>query len=79
MTPREYLARYIHDNGGVPATALKLGIPYSSLAAISNGNRGIGKDLADRMCRADPLLDRNRLVWVRPLPREQRQPQAASA
>lgn len=69
MTPRDYLRAYIDRHGGVPATAERLGMPYSSLAAISNGTRGVSPKTAKRMASADPLLDANRLVWIRPIPR----------
>lgn len=69
MTPRDYLTAYIERHGGVPATARHLGMPYSTLAAINNGTRGISPKTARKMAAADPLLDANRLVWIRPIPR----------
>lgn len=65
MTPREYLAEYVERNDGAPATAKRLGIPYSTLAAILNGYRGISPQMADKMHKADPMIDRNQIVWVR--------------
>jgi plasmid maintenance system antidote protein VapI len=65
MTPREYLNEYVDRNGGAPKVASKLRIPYSTLAAIINGQRGISAQMADRMHAADPLIDRNQIVWVR--------------
>jgi plasmid maintenance system antidote protein VapI len=67
MSPREYLAEYVERAGGAPECARKLGLPYSTLAAICNGQRGISPAMAERMNKADPMLDRNTLVWVRPL------------
>lgn len=65
MTPREYLMQYVASKGGIPSCADKLKIPYSTLAAICNGYRGITPQMADRMHKADPLIDRNQIVWVR--------------
>ena len=65
MSSREYLDAYIAQNNGVSATAARLGIAYSTLANIVNGYRGISPGMAQRMVKADPLLDANRLVWVR--------------
>lgn len=70
MTPREYLLAYIDQHGGVGSTALRLGMPYPTLAAIKNGTRGISPKTARKMVAADPLLDANRLVWVRPITSE---------
>lgn len=69
MTARDYLNAYIDQHGGTAATAARLGVPYPTLAAIRNGTRGISPRMAQRMVTADPLLDANRLVWVRPTPR----------
>lgn len=69
MDPRTYLKHYADQHGGtVAAVATRLGIPYQTLAAVYNGNRGIGHKLARRMAAADPLLDANVLIWVRPVP-----------
>lgn len=65
MTPREYLSEYVGRNGGAPKCAQHLGIAYSTLAAILNGYRGISAQMADRMHAADPMIDRNQIVWVR--------------
>ena len=65
MTPREYLAEYVERHGGAPKVAQRLGIPYSTLAAICNGYRGISPQMADKMHKADPMIDRNQIVWVR--------------
>ena len=66
MTPRDYLNEYIGRHGSIGAAAEHLGIAYSTLAGICNGSRGVGRKLAQRMTAADPLLDANRLVWIRP-------------
>jgi plasmid maintenance system antidote protein VapI len=66
MKPREYFLEYVQQQGGIPQTAAKLDIPYPTLCSICNGYRGISKEMADRMAKADPFLDANRLVWVRP-------------
>jgi hypothetical protein len=63
---RAYFTDYVRRQGGLYAAAKKLKTPYSSLAAIANGGRGIGYALADRFCRADRTLDASLLVWVRP-------------
>lgn len=65
MDPRDYLLAYIDREGGIPQVAIKLGMAYPTLAAICNGHRGISPKMAERMQRADPILDRNRLVWIR--------------
>ena len=65
MNERDYLTRYIDSKGGISATAKILGMPYSSLAAIANGYRGISPKQAKKMFAADPMLDANRLIWVR--------------
>lgn len=63
---REHLSAYVRNAGGLREAAARLRIPYSTLAGVCNGNRGIGTKLALRMAAADPLLDAQRLVWVRP-------------
>ena len=65
MTPREYLVEYVERNGGAPECARRLEIPYSTLAAIINGQRGISAQMADRMHKSDPMIDRNQIVWIR--------------
>lgn len=67
MSPRTYWQNYIDKHGGLVAIVDRLGIPYSTIAAVSNGWRGIGHKLAQRMAEADPSLDASVLVWVRPL------------
>lgn len=69
MDPRDYLRAYIEAKGGIAATASHLGMPYSTLAAINNGTRGVSPKTAKRMAQADPLLEANRLVWIRPTKR----------
>lgn len=56
---------YIKRCGGVGAAAERLRTPYSTVAGICNGSRGIGRDLAARFAKADPSLDEKVLVWVR--------------
>lgn len=68
MDAREYWNHYVTENGGPNGVAAKLRIPYSTIAGICNGNRGIGHRLAERMAAADQLLDAKRLVWVRANP-----------
>lgn len=70
MTPREYWSLYVEQNGGIAGTAKRLGVPYSTLASVTNGQRGIGKALAQRMKAIDPLLDEKQLVWVTPMQAE---------
>jgi len=69
MTPHDYLKAYIKQNGGVAATAKRLGLPYSTLASFANGHRGVSPRMARRMKDADPLLDANQLIWIRPTKR----------
>ncbi|NLA68294.1 MAG: helix-turn-helix transcriptional regulator [Gammaproteobacteria bacterium] len=64
VSPRDYWAKYVADNGGPAAVAAALNIPYSTIAGVCNGSRGIGRRLAQRMADADPSLDREVLVWV---------------
>ncbi|HXI14751.1 MAG TPA: hypothetical protein VNM48_00170 [Chloroflexota bacterium] len=65
MDARDYWDHYVkrHD-GGMSEVAAALDLPYSTIAGICNGSRGIGRDLAQRMSERDPLLDENVLIWV---------------
>lgn len=65
MDARDYWNHYVEQNGGPVGVSKKLTIPYSTVAGICNGSRGIGRALAERMAQADPILDRGKLVWVR--------------
>lgn len=67
MDARPYWNHYVETNGGPVGVAAKLDIPYSTIAGVCNGSRGIGHSLASRMAKADPILDANKLVWVRPI------------
>jgi plasmid maintenance system antidote protein VapI len=67
MEPRTYFDNYVAKHGAMAAVAERLGVPYPTLAAVCNGQRGIGHKLAQRMAEADPSLDASVLVWVRPL------------
>lgn len=67
MSPRDYWRSYVNDNGGMAPVADRLGLPYSTIAAVTSGHRGIGHKLAGRMVKADPSLDVTILIWVRPL------------
>ena len=69
MDARTYWNTYVDDNGGPAKVAAKLAIPYSTIAGVCNGTRGIGRDLAARMHRADQSLDASVLLWVRPIKR----------
>jgi hypothetical protein len=62
--PRAYWATYVEQNGGAVRVAARLAIPYSTVAAVCNGSRGIGRRLAVRMAKADPMLDPGRLALV---------------
>lgn len=64
MSPREYWCHFVERHGGLLAVSTRLGIPYGTIANITNGNRGIGRNLAQRMADADPLLDPRVLVFV---------------
>jgi len=64
MNPRTYWNQYADKQGGATGVACRLGIPYSTIAGICNGSRGIGRALARRMAEADPSLDEAILVWV---------------
>lgn len=65
MDARNYWNHYVEQVGGPTAVAAKLEIPYSTIAGVCNGSRGIGHRLAQRMAKADPLLDAQKLIWVR--------------
>lgn len=65
MDARTYWNHYVEQNDGPVGVHKKLRIPYSTIAGICNGSRGIGHDLAQRMVKADPLLDLSKLIWVR--------------
>lgn len=67
MDARTYWQHYVESNGGPVGVSERLGIPYSTIAGVCNGSRGIGHELASRMALADPMLDPQRLVWVRPI------------
>lgn len=64
MNARAYWNQYVELNGGPVGVAEKLRIPYSTIAGICNGSRGIGRATARRMTDADPTLDPAKLVWV---------------
>ncbi|GAB2494109.1 hypothetical protein [Arenimonas alkanexedens] len=65
MDARTYWKAYVEKKGGPTKVAELLGIPYSTIAGVCNGSRGIGRDLAARMAAADPALDASLLLWVR--------------
>jgi plasmid maintenance system antidote protein VapI len=69
MDARTYWNAYVEQKGSPTKVAEHLGIPYSTIAGVCNGSRGIGRDLAAKMAAADPTLDASMLVWVRALPR----------
>lgn len=64
MSPRNYWNHYVDKHGGPSGTSSHLGVPYSTIAGICNGSRGIGRGLAKRMAKADPSLDELILIWV---------------
>lgn len=64
MDPRTYWNGYVERCGGIQATAERLRTPYSTIACICNGTRGIGRKLARRFADADAQLDETVLVWV---------------
>lgn len=66
MDPRAYWNGYVDRCGGIQATAERLRTPYSTIACICNGTRGIGRKLARRFAEADAELDETVLVWVTP-------------
>jgi len=71
MNPRDYLNEYIDLCGGIPATAERLGVPYSTLCSICNGYRGISPGMAERISiGSNGVLDRNKLVWIRATKKE---------
>jgi plasmid maintenance system antidote protein VapI len=65
MNPRAYWNFYVVTHGGASVVARRLGIPYSTIAGVCNGSRGIGPRLAKRIHEAEPLLDPSQLVWVK--------------
>lgn len=71
MDARTYWNSYVETNGGPTGVAAKLDIPYSTIAGICNGNRGIGRSLAKRMAERDSSLDASRLIWVAPIKRDE--------
>lgn len=64
MDARTYWNTYVERNNGPVGVASLLDLPYSTVAGICNGSRGIGRRLAQRMSARDPLLDKDVLVWV---------------
>lgn len=67
MNARAYWDEYVKRHDGIAGTASHLGLPYSTVAGVCNGSRGIGRNLAERMAAKDGLLDPKTLVWVRPI------------
>jgi hypothetical protein len=68
INPRARWDAYVARKGGVKAVSEALGIPYPTIACITNGSRGIGHRLANRMAsRSNGELDAEWLVWVRPI------------
>lgn len=67
MNARQYWDSYVERIGGLAAVATRLRTPYSTIAGITNGSRGIGHSLAARFAKADKSLDVNTLLWVRPI------------
>lgn len=65
MDPRAYWNSYVTLAGGPARVAERLRIPYPTIAAVTNGQRGIGRNLALRMKEADESLDPSILLWVR--------------
>ena len=65
MDARNYWQEYVDRAGGMKAVAEKLATPYPTIASITNGHRGIGQRLVARFVSRDPLLDPNKLIWVR--------------
>lgn len=65
MDARTYWKAYVEKKGGPTKVAELLDIPYSTIAGVCNGSRGIGRDLAARMAAADPKLNASLLLWVR--------------
>jgi hypothetical protein len=65
MDARKYWADYVDSKGGPTKVAEALSIPFQTIAAVCNGTRGIGRNLASRIAAADPSLDKRVLVWVR--------------
>jgi plasmid maintenance system antidote protein VapI len=64
MDARAYWDHYVERHHGAVAVAALLDLPYSTVASICNGSRGIGRDLARRISDKEPLLDENVLIWV---------------
>lgn len=64
MNPRTYWNAYVERVGGLPKLSCESGIPYSTLAGINNGFRGVGRELAQRLVNFDPLLDKGILLQI---------------
>ena len=66
MSERDHLLQFVKHQGGVPKAASTLNIPYSTLASICNGYRGISKAMAKRIATAsNGELKEELLVWIR--------------
>jgi hypothetical protein len=65
MDARTYWYEYLARNGGVKGVADRLATPYQTIASITNGHRGIGPRLVERFVARDPMLDPNKLIWIR--------------
>ena len=61
---RDYFLRYVERKGGVNALSVDSGIPYPTLACVCNGNRGIGRHLANSLVKYDAKLDMGKLLQV---------------
>lgn len=68
MDPREQLRIYVQGIGGCPAASKKMGIPYSTLAAILNGTRGVGRNMACKLeISSAGRLAADRMIWIKPV------------
>jgi hypothetical protein len=63
---RKHWDRFVAKNGGIVGTADLLKMPYSTIASICNGTRGIGHEMARNLeKRSDGVLNPILLVWMR--------------
>lgn len=73
MEPKQHLLDFIDRQGGIPAAANALSMPYQSLRSIVAGWRGVNKKRARVMAEnSRGELDANVLVWIKATRKERK-------
>lgn len=63
--PRDYFVGAVTNRGGPAAASRYYGIPFTTIASICSGQKGVGPRTARRMVEVDPMLDEGKLMLVR--------------